>query len=79
MSPKIQVRSDAQDVAQSALRTFFEQAMHQKYAVERAGDFVATAAAITVNKAKQHVQFHRAASVVCIKRLQATKCLNQKT
>lgn len=61
MSQKIQSRCDAQDVAQAALSTFFELAQKKRYAMERDSDLWRLLAAITINKANQQIQFHRAA------------------
>lgn len=61
MSQKIQSRCDAQDVAQAALSTFFELVPKKHFAMDGESDLWRLLAAITVHKANQQIQYHRAA------------------
>ena len=61
LSQKIQRRVDAEDVVQSAYRTFFRNAREDRYELSRSGDLWRLLAAITVNKTLRQVEFHRAA------------------
>lgn len=61
LSQKIQRRVDAEDVVQSAYRTFFRHARENRYELSRSGDLWRLLAAITVNKTLRQVEFHRAA------------------
>ena len=61
LSAKMRRRIDPQDVVQSAFRSFFHHAQNGRFELKRSGDLWRLLAAITVNKAMQHVEFHRAA------------------
>ena len=61
LSQKMQRRVDAEDVVQSAYRTFFRNAREDRYELSRSGDLWRLLAAITVNKTLRQVEFHRAA------------------
>ncbi|MAR10709.1 MAG: hypothetical protein CL681_12120 [Blastopirellula sp.] len=61
LSQKMQQRVDAEDVVQSAYRSFFRQARENRYELSRSGDLWRLLAAITVNKTLRQIEFHRAA------------------
>ena len=57
----MQQRVDAEDVVQSAYRSFFRQARENRYELSRSGDLWRLLAAITVNKTLRQIEFHLAA------------------
>lgn len=59
LSNRMQRRVEAEDVVQSAYRSFFRRAGDQ-YALEKQGDLWRLLAAITVNKVRGAVEFHTA-------------------
>lgn len=60
LSQKLARRLDAEDIVQSAYRSFFRKAQADQIEVERQGDLWRVLAAITVNKLRQNVEFHTA-------------------
>ena len=62
LSEKMQHRVDAEDVVQSAYRSFFRHAKEGRYKLKRCGDLWRLLAAITINKTMEQVEFHQAAS-----------------
>jgi RNA polymerase sigma-70 factor (ECF subfamily) len=61
ISARLQARLDAEDIVQSALRSFFCQGADGRYAIERAGDLWRLLAAITIHKLQKRVEHHTAA------------------
>jgi RNA polymerase sigma-70 factor (ECF subfamily) len=61
MSPRLQRRVDADDVVQSAMRSFFVRAANDDYVLQRAGDLWRLLAAITLSKLRRQVEVHTAA------------------
>lgn len=59
LSDKLARKVDADDVVQSALRSFFVRARDGQYAIERAGDLWALLAAITKNKLLKKAEHFR--------------------
>lgn len=57
----MQQKLDPEDVVQSAYRSFFRHAQGGRYELKRSGDLWRLLAAITMNKVKGQVEFHRAA------------------
>lgn len=60
LSPMLERRVDADDVVQSAFRSFFCKARSEDIVLQRAGDLWRLLAAITVNKTLKKVDFHTA-------------------
>lgn len=60
LSGKMQRRVQPEDIVQSAYRSFFRRARQGDYSLERSGDLWRLLAAITVNKARGQVEYHRA-------------------
>ncbi len=54
-------RVDPEDVVQSAYRSFFADALTDRYVLERSGDLWSLLAAITIHKAQRQVEMHTAA------------------
>lgn len=61
LSDRMRRRVDAEDVVQSAFRSFFRHAKGGRYELGRSGDLWRLLAAITVNKTLGQVEFHQAA------------------
>lgn len=61
LSQKLAQRVDAEDVVQSAYRSFFVGARDGKYVIERGGDLWRLLARITYTKVQQQAEFHGAA------------------
>lgn len=61
LSEKLGRRVDAEDVVQSAYRSFFLGAREGKYVIERGGDLWRLLATITVSKVRKQAEFHHAA------------------
>jgi RNA polymerase sigma-70 factor (ECF subfamily) len=61
ISPQLGRRVDAEDVVQSALRSFFVRAEDDAYVLQRAGDLWRLLAAITLSKLRRQVEVHTAA------------------
>lgn len=59
LSDRMKRRVEAEDVVQSAYRSFFRRA-GESYAIERQGDLWRLLAAITINKVRGQVEFHTA-------------------
>ncbi|MEL7499203.1 MAG: sigma-70 family RNA polymerase sigma factor [Planctomycetota bacterium] len=59
LSNRMQRRVEAEDVVQSAYRSFFRRA-GEHYAIEKQGDLWRLLAAITINKVRGQVEFHTA-------------------
>ena len=59
LSQKMQRRVEAEDVVQSAYRSFFRRA-GEHYALEKQGDLWRLLAAITINKVRGQVEYHTA-------------------
>ena len=61
ISEKLQRRIDAEDVVQSAYRSFFRQAKKDdRYVLEKSGDLWRLLAGITIKKLKGQIEFHQA-------------------
>lgn len=60
LSEKLGRRVDAEDVVQSAYRSFFLGAREGKYVIERGGDLWRLLATITVSKVRKQAEFHHA-------------------
>lgn len=61
MSPRLAQRLDAEDVVQSAYRSFFVRAKDGNFEVKRGGDLWRLLAAITMNKLGRQIERHQAA------------------
>lgn len=61
LSPRLQRRIDAEDVVQSAYRSFFARAGQGDVVLQRAGDLWRLLAAITLNKLYRQTEKHSAA------------------
>ena len=61
ISSKLQQRVDAEDIVQSAMRSFFVRAANDDYVLQRAGDLWRLLAAITLSKLRRQVEVHTAA------------------
>lgn len=61
MSPKLTKRLDAEDIVQSAYRSFFHGADQGKFELKRGGDLWRLLAAITLNKLGKQIERHLAA------------------
>ncbi len=59
LSDRMQRRVEAEDVVQSAYRSFFRRA-GESYTLEKQGDLWRLLAAITINKVRGQVEFHNA-------------------
>ena len=59
LSSRMQRRVEAEDVVQSAYRSFFRRA-GENYTLEKQGDLWRLLAAITINKVRGQVEFHNA-------------------
>jgi RNA polymerase sigma-70 factor (ECF subfamily) len=60
LAEKLARRLDAEDVVQSAYRSFFRGAREGRFVIERSGDLWRLLAAITLNKLKHQIQKHSA-------------------
>ena len=60
LSERMQRRVEAEDVVQSAYRSFFQKAGDHRYTIEQPGDLWKLLAAITVSKVRGQVEFHSA-------------------
>lgn len=60
ISPKLAPRIDAEDVVQSAYRSFFLRAQSDEITLRRAGDLWRLLAAFTINKLRSQVEHHTA-------------------
>ena len=60
LSAKMKRRVAAEDVVQSAYRSFFRKAAADQFTLENGGNLWGLLAAITLNKVRGHVQFHTA-------------------
>ena len=60
LSAKMKRRVAAEDVVQSAYRSFFRKAGEGQFTLEDGGNLWGLLAAITINKVRGHVQFHTA-------------------
>ncbi len=60
LSPKLARRIDAEDVVQSAYRSFFVDAREGKFALRQSGDLWRLLAVITLNKLRGQAEFHTA-------------------
>jgi len=61
LSAKMKRRIDAEDVVQSAFRSFFAHAQRGRYEIEETGDLWRLLVVITINKLRQKVEYHTAA------------------
>ncbi|MCA9245464.1 MAG: sigma-70 family RNA polymerase sigma factor [Planctomycetales bacterium] len=61
LSAKMKRRVDAEDVVQSAFRSFFAHAQQGRYEIEETGDLWRLLVVITINKLRQKVEYHTAA------------------
>lgn len=61
LSQKMQTRIDAEDVAQSAMGSFFVRASNYQFVLERSGDLWRLLAAISLNKLRRSIAWHSAA------------------
>src|SRR6516162_8959719 len=61
LSAQVARRLDAEDVVQSAYRSFFEGARDGRYAIHHSGDLWRLLAAITLHKTKHQARHHHAA------------------
>ena len=61
LSAKMKRRIDAEDVVQSAFRSFFAHAQNGRYEFEETGDLWRLLVVITINKLRQKVEYHTAA------------------
>lgn len=59
MSHKLRRRVDAEDVVQSACRSFFVRAQHGRFTVKQSGDLWRLLVAITLNKLRMQAKLHR--------------------
>lgn len=60
ISPQLQRRIDADDVLQSAMRSFFVRAADDQYVLRRAGDLWRLLAQIALSKLRRQVEVHTA-------------------
>jgi RNA polymerase sigma-70 factor (ECF subfamily) len=60
LSGKMKRRVEAEDIVQSAYRSFFRKAGDDRYTLEKSGDLWKLLAAITVSKVRGQVEFHTA-------------------
>lgn len=60
LSSKLARRVDAEDIVQSAYRSFFADAAAGKFQLEESGDLWRLLVAITLNKLRSKARFHRA-------------------
>ncbi len=60
LSSKMSRRIDAEDIVQSAYRSFFTRARDGKYVFQQSGDLWRLLVVITLNKLRQKVEFHSA-------------------
>jgi RNA polymerase sigma-70 factor (ECF subfamily) len=60
LSAKMALRANAEDVVQSAYRSFFTRARDGRYIVERSGDLWRLLVAITLHKVRKLAEFHTA-------------------
>jgi RNA polymerase sigma factor (sigma-70 family) len=60
LSAKLNQRVDAEDIVQSAYRTFFAHAEQGDYVLQRSGDLWRLLAAIAINKVRGQADFHSA-------------------
>lgn len=58
---RMQSRIDADDVVQSAFRSFYANASNNRYSLDKPGDLWRLLASITINKLKKQIQKHSAA------------------
>ena len=58
LSPRLAARVDAEDIVQSAYRSFFVRSRNGAWIIERSGDLWRLLSAITVNKVRRQVQHH---------------------
>ena len=58
LNPKLQGRVDAEDVVQSACRTFFRRGQSQQFQLEESESLWRLLCAIVVNKARRKARFH---------------------
>ena len=72
ISPQLQRRVDADDVVQSAMRSFFVRAANDDYVLQRAGDLWRLLAAIALSKLRRQVEVHTAAKRAVAKEQHAT-------
>lgn len=61
LSGKLERRGNAEDVVQSAYRSFFAAARDGRYVLERSGDLWRLLVAITLHKVRKHAEYHTAA------------------
>lgn len=60
ISPQLQQRVDAEDVLQSAMRSFFVRAVDDQYVLRRSGDLWRLLVAITLSKLRRQIEVHTA-------------------
>ena len=60
LSPRLARRVDAEDVVQSAFRSFFGRVQHGRFAFEESGDLWRLLVVITLNKVRSQAEFHGA-------------------
>lgn len=60
LSEALRRRVEAEDIVQSAYRSFFRNAAEDRYTVDNSGQLWGLLAAITINKVRTHAKFHRA-------------------
>ena len=72
ISAQLQRRVDAEDVVQSAMRSFFVRAANDDYVLQRAGDLWRLLAVITLSKLRRQVEVHTADKRAVAKEQHAT-------
>jgi len=60
LSEVLKRRVEAEDIVQSAYRSFFRNAAEDRYTIEHSGQLWGLLAAITINKVRTHAAFHKA-------------------
>lgn len=60
LSERMKRRVEAEDIVQSAYRSFFRKAGDNRYTLEKSGDLWKLMAAITISKLRGQVEFHTA-------------------
>lgn len=77
VSPRLQRRVDAEDVVQSAMRSFFIRAGKGDFVLQRAGDLWRLLATIALNKLRRQIEHHQAAKRSPAKEAHDSATLNQ--